>query len=39
MSQLATHSEFNEFDIKKIIAPDDKIAGDVKDKILKLTAS
>ena len=39
MPNLSTYSDFTELDIKKLVAPDDKIAGDVKDKIIKLTAS
>ena len=39
MPNLSTFSTFTEYDIKKVIAPDDKIAGDEKDKIVKLSAS
>jgi alpha-tubulin suppressor-like RCC1 family protein len=36
---ISNHTEYEEFDIKKAIAKDDKIAEDVEDKILKLSVS
>lgn len=39
MTYITTQTSFVEFDIKKVIAADDKVPGDEKDKIVKLSAS